>query len=343
MHAFDVLGDPVRRRILELLADGELTAGAISDAVQAEFGISQPAVSQHLRVLRDSGFATVRPDGARRLYAVKPEPLRTSTRGSTPSGGSGHRPSTRWPPSWPEADVRAGEATNDRLEEEPMIDVDHADQRRPAPTSAAASLEAGEARPSVISQAYDADLDDLWDACTNAERIPRWFLPVSGDLRLGGRYQLEGNAGGTIERVRPAERLRRHVGVRRRGQLDRGPPDGRAGTVGTRFELEHIAHVDDERWAEFGPGAVGVGWDLGLIGLGLHLASGEPVDPAGGRGVERVRRRQALHDAQQRGWWRDASVAAGTDPAEAQRSGRPHDGGLHRRPRIASDTPPGNW
>ena len=76
MHAFDVLGDPVRRRILELLADGERPAGAVSDAVRAEFGISQPAVSQHLRVLREAGFATVRPDGARRLYAVRAEPLR---------------------------------------------------------------------------------------------------------------------------------------------------------------------------------------------------------------------------------------------------------------------------
>jgi DNA-binding transcriptional ArsR family regulator len=75
MHAFDVLGDPVRRRILELLADGERAAGEIGAVVQAEFGISQPAVSQHLRVLRDSGFATVRPDGARRLYAVDPAPL----------------------------------------------------------------------------------------------------------------------------------------------------------------------------------------------------------------------------------------------------------------------------
>ena len=75
MHAFDVLGDPVRRRILELLADGELTSGAIGDVVQAEFRISQPAVSQHLKVLRDSGFATVRPEGTRRLYAVHPDPL----------------------------------------------------------------------------------------------------------------------------------------------------------------------------------------------------------------------------------------------------------------------------
>jgi DNA-binding transcriptional ArsR family regulator len=75
VHAFDVLGDPVRRRILELLAEGELASGAIGAVVQGEFGISQPAVSQHLRVLRDSGLATVRPSGTRRLYAVNSGPL----------------------------------------------------------------------------------------------------------------------------------------------------------------------------------------------------------------------------------------------------------------------------
>ncbi|HEX8033518.1 MAG TPA: metalloregulator ArsR/SmtB family transcription factor [Ktedonobacterales bacterium] len=76
MHALDVLGDPVRRRILELLSDGEQAAGAITAVIRAEFGISQPAVSQHLRVLRENGFITVRADGARRLYAVAPAPLR---------------------------------------------------------------------------------------------------------------------------------------------------------------------------------------------------------------------------------------------------------------------------
>jgi DNA-binding transcriptional ArsR family regulator len=76
MHAFEVLGDPVRRRILELLADGERSAGEVTAVVQQQFGISQPAVSQHLRVLREHGFTTVRADGARRLYAVDPAPLR---------------------------------------------------------------------------------------------------------------------------------------------------------------------------------------------------------------------------------------------------------------------------
>jgi DNA-binding transcriptional ArsR family regulator len=76
VHAFDVLGDPVRRRILELLAGGETSAGDVAAAVRAEFGISQPAVSQHLRVLRDNGFATVRAEGTRRLYAVDPTGMR---------------------------------------------------------------------------------------------------------------------------------------------------------------------------------------------------------------------------------------------------------------------------
>ena len=75
MHAFDVLGDPVRRRVLELLAEGERSAGEVTAVVREEFGISQPAVSQHLRVLRENGFARVRADGARRLYAVDPAPL----------------------------------------------------------------------------------------------------------------------------------------------------------------------------------------------------------------------------------------------------------------------------
>ena len=76
MHAFDVLGDPVRRRILELLTDGERSSGSVVDVIGREFGISQPAVSQHLRVLRENGFATVRPEGTRRLYAVDPTGMR---------------------------------------------------------------------------------------------------------------------------------------------------------------------------------------------------------------------------------------------------------------------------
>ncbi|WP_350347884.1 metalloregulator ArsR/SmtB family transcription factor [Agromyces sp. G08B096] len=84
MHALDLLGDPVRRRIVELLADGERSAGEVGEVVQREFGISQPGVSQHLRVLREAGFATVRAEGTRRLYALDPEPIAEAARWFTP-------------------------------------------------------------------------------------------------------------------------------------------------------------------------------------------------------------------------------------------------------------------
>lgn len=79
MHAFDVLGDPVRRRLLELLSDGERSAGWLGEIATAEYGITQPAVSRHLRVLRESGFVRVRPEGARRMYAVDPAPMSSAT------------------------------------------------------------------------------------------------------------------------------------------------------------------------------------------------------------------------------------------------------------------------
>lgn len=177
-------------------------------------------------------------------------------------------------------------------------------------------LEAGEARSVTISRTYDSPIDDVWDACTNPERIPRWFLPISGDLQLGGRFQLEGNAGGTIERC--------------------DPPNGFAATweyggevswielrlstaaqAATRFELEHIAHVDDTRWAEFGPGAVGVGWDLGLVGLTTHLSTGQTVDPqAAAAWSASDEGRQFMSLSSRR--WCDASVAAGADELDAR-------------------------
>ncbi|WP_225647496.1 ArsR/SmtB family transcription factor [Bradyrhizobium australafricanum] len=76
LHAFDILGDPVRRRILELLATGEHSSGDVVAVVQREFGITQSAVSQQLRILRDAGFASVRAEGTRRIYAVEPARLR---------------------------------------------------------------------------------------------------------------------------------------------------------------------------------------------------------------------------------------------------------------------------
>lgn len=133
----------------------------------------------------------------------------------------------------------------------------------------------------AASRTYATSQTDLWDALTNAERIPRWFLPISGDLKPGGRYRLEGNACGEIARCDPLETLEvtwefagntSWVTVR----LER---DG----TGTRLSLEHTMLKDEggeEHWRKYGPGATGVGWDLSFFGLALHLESGgAAIDP----------------------------------------------------------------
>jgi uncharacterized protein YndB with AHSA1/START domain len=123
----------------------------------------------------------------------------------------------------------------------------------------------------LIRRELDADVADVWDACTDPERIGRWFLPVTGDLTLGGRYQLQGNAGGEIRRCEPPRLLRVTW------QFGDTPPsevevrlaatdDGR-----TLFELEHSGIVDPAQWDTYGPGAVGVGWDGVALGLAGHL------------------------------------------------------------------------
>jgi activator of Hsp90 ATPase-like protein len=114
--------------------------------------------------------------------------------------------------------------------------------------------------------------------CTKPERIPRWFLPIAGDLRLGGRFQLEGNAGGEITECRPPRRLAvtwefgDDVSL---VTVDLAPAeDG-----GTELCLRH-AVGDSDHWATYGPGAVGVGWELALLGLALHLRTGGSADEA---------------------------------------------------------------
>ncbi|MFL6074930.1 MAG: SRPBCC family protein [Mycobacteriales bacterium] len=134
----------------------------------------------------------------------------------------------------------------------------------------------GADRAVVLRRGYDAPVQDVWDACTDAERLGRWFLPVSGDLRLGGRYQLEGNAGGEIRRCEPPRLLlvSWEFGGNESEVEVRLSPDGDGGTA---FELEHRGIGDPEFWDRFGPGAVGVGWDMTALGLGLYLA-GTPVE-----------------------------------------------------------------
>lgn len=167
----------------------------------------------------------------------------------------------------------------------------------------------------VATRMYPTGVEDAWDAITSRERIPRWFLPVTGELRLGGRFQLEGNAGGEILRCdRPS-----HLGVTWEFGGETSWVDVRLTAEGaerTRLELRHEAHVS-EFWDQFGPGAVGVGWDLALMGLELYL-QGAPMDPAAAKTFHETPEGKQIMEQASADWGR-ASIAAGTprDAAEA--------------------------
>lgn len=178
------------------------------------------------------------------------------------------------------------------------------------------------ARAVVASRDYPTHIDDLWNAITEKERIPRWFAPVSGDLELGGRYQIKGNAGGTVTACEPPRNfaLTWEFG----GGMSWVEVDlAEAGDDTTRLTLRHIAPLDDkseEFWDKFGPGAVGVGWDLSLMGLGWHIETGESNE----RFAEET---WALSDEGKAfaTWsseaWTAASIAYGTPEDAANRAG----------------------
>jgi uncharacterized protein YndB with AHSA1/START domain len=177
------------------------------------------------------------------------------------------------------------------------------------------SRDGQETKSVVLSQTYAVPLADLWDACTRAERISRWLMPITGDLREGGRYQLQGNAGGTIEQCVPQERIAVTWEFGDLGVSWVVATFAEAGK-GSQLRVEHIAQVD-ERWGDYGPGAVGIGWDMMLLGLSLHLTTGEH-----------------LHEEQAIAWsmspegfefmksslgsWVDAQVAAGEGRPQAE-------------------------
>jgi uncharacterized protein YndB with AHSA1/START domain len=171
----------------------------------------------------------------------------------------------------------------------------------------------------VAARSYDTTVEDLWDALTTPERLVRWFLPVEGDLRQGGRYRLEGNASGTIERCVPPHALDLTWEVREATSWVsvRLAADGQ----GARLTLEHIAHreaVGEEFLAQFGPGAVGVGWDLALRALELHLADPESaLDPAEANAWVQSSEGKAFVRASGEAWG-TAHAEAGEDPAESQ-------------------------
>lgn len=162
----------------------------------------------------------------------------------------------------------------------------------------------------TISQSYPTTVDDLWEACTRADRLERWFAPVSGDLRLGGRYQVEGNASGEVVACEPPQSFTvtwEFAGDSSRLTVHLTPEGDQA-----RLTLEHeyTGDVDSEFWTQFGPGATGVGWDLALLGLALYLVTGEgrPDDPDAFAGTAPAQ--QFIRVVS--GRWGEASVHAGT-------------------------------
>jgi uncharacterized protein YndB with AHSA1/START domain len=179
-------------------------------------------------------------------------------------------------------------------------------------------IPAGEGRTVRLRRTYDAGIDDVWDAITSPERISRWFLPVSGDLHVGGRFQLEGNAGGEILECNRPTRFRITWSA-----MDTGNPAdisevevrlAAEGDARTALQLEHTAVVPEEMWPVYGPGAVGVGWDGGLLGLALHVEGGASVDDPAAWAASDEARDFYTRSSQA---WGAANVAAGADPEVA--------------------------
>jgi uncharacterized protein YndB with AHSA1/START domain len=139
-------------------------------------------------------------------------------------------------------------------------------------TVGSGSRDGADTKTVTVCQRYPVGIGELWSAVTDGERISRWLMPISGDLRLGGHYQLEGNAGGTVEECVPRERVA--VTWEFGGEVSWVVATLSGDESASTLLVEHIAHVDAQRWDEFGPGAVGIGWDSMLLGLTLHLESG---------------------------------------------------------------------
>lgn len=169
----------------------------------------------------------------------------------------------------------------------------------------------------VLSRVYDTDTADLWDAITRPERLARSFLPVSGDLRVGGRYKFEGNAGGTITECAPNRRVAAtwEFGGGMSWVVVTLAPEG----GGTRLTLEHSSHIHP-MWGQFGAGAVGIGWDLAMMGLGLHLTAPDAPRPeqAAAEWPGTPEGRAYIREAAEA--WSRADIAAGAHRDEAMAS-----------------------
>ena len=175
-------------------------------------------------------------------------------------------------------------------------------------------LDGRPARRTVMSRSFPTDQADLWEAVTTAERISRWFMPITGDLQVGGQYQLQGNAGGTVEECEPPTRFRITWGMNDAVTWVTVTltPDG----DGTRLELEHLGHVPSEFWERYGPSATGLGWDMALFGLELHVPTGATNDPAEAAAWMGSPNGLAFMEESTQAW-QAADVAGGASPEEA--------------------------
>ena len=170
----------------------------------------------------------------------------------------------------------------------------------------------------TLSRSYATAVENLWDAVTNIERIPRWFTGISGELELGRRYQLEGNAGGVItacEALSHYELTWEFAGDV--SWVEVRLPDGGNGTV--RLALTHTALLS-EHWDVYGPGAVGVGWEMGFLGLAFHLA--QPNEPKPDEMAFATSPDGKAFITGSSEGWAQAAIAAGTDPDTAHAAAR---------------------
>ena len=180
-----------------------------------------------------------------------------------------------------------------------------------------ATTTAGEGKMVVLRRTYRADIDDVWDALTTPQRIGRWFLPVSGDFRVGGRFQTEGNAGGEILACDAPSLLRVTWSM---GEGNDGSEVelrlSKATADETLLELQHRAPVPPGMWEQFGPGAVGVGWEGAIFGLGRYLESGETLSPEEKAAWPMSEEARIFNTAAAQAW-AAAHEASGATPEEA--------------------------
>lgn len=167
----------------------------------------------------------------------------------------------------------------------------------------------------TISQDYRSSVQDVWEACTTADRLARWFQPVSGDLSLGGRYQVQGNASGTVTSCEPPRFFAatwEFAGATSWIEVRIDECED-----GATLELTHLAEPGGEHWDRYGPGAVGIGWDLALLGLSMYLQTGASMSPAEAESWSVSEEGKAFLGASALSW-AAAAQAAGTDPQVAR-------------------------